>query len=426
MPPVDPADEPLADLASYLDARREHILRAWHDAVNADADLSAPNALSRTQFRDHVPLVLAGLSDTLRGAHDAERTDEKAGAHGAARWQQGYNLTELMREWGHLQMCLVEEFERYAELHPEVSRATMADARRLLVRLSSEAVNQSTAAFVGMRQAEAAAQVRDLEQAIQGRQGDRIHADLVRAAAHDLRGNLGIVVSAASVLARDDVPLATRTRLFDMVQRAAVSQQALLGNLIDLAHLQAGQEQRAIAPFDAAALLVDLCTTTHPFAHERGLFLAFDGPDTLQVEGDALKVRRIAQNLLLNALEYTDSGGVTVTFGDGRDSDPNRWMIRIRDTGPGFESGPSGPLAGVLKAATTESKTVEHDLAGGPTPLPEGTPSPDPGPGHRRRGEGIGLAIVKRLCELLDATLELDSRPGTGSEFRVILPRRYS
>ena len=46
-------------------------------------------------------------------------------------------------------------------------------------------------------------------------------------------------------------------------------------------------------------------------------------------------------------------------------------------------------------------------------------------PAHQRAGEGVGLSIVKRLCELLDATLELESKAGEGSAFTVRLPLRY-
>ena len=47
------------------------------------------------------------------------------------------------------------------------------------------------------------------------------------------------------------------------------------------------------------------------------------------------------------------------------------------------------------------------------------------GPHHQERGEGIGLSIVKRLCELLDASLEMETSPGAGTTFRVIFPRQY-
>ena len=51
---------------------------------------------------------------------------------------------------------------------------------------------------------------------------------------------------------------------------------------------------------------------------------------------------------------------------------------------------------------------------------------PDPRPVHQERGEGIGLSIVKRLCELLDASMEVESKPGEGTTFRVVLPRHYN
>ena len=89
------------------------------------------------------------------------------------------------------------------------------------------------------------------------------------------------------------------------VQRGVRSMQVLLNDLIDLARLEAGQEQRKTEPFDAAVLLEELCAGTRPLATERGLALDASGPSTLPVEGDRVKTYRVAQNLLLNAVKYT-------------------------------------------------------------------------------------------------------------------------
>src|SRR5215207_11379729 len=64
-------------------------------------------------------------------------------------------------------------------------------------------------------------------------------------------------------------------------------------------------------------------------------------------------------------------------------------------------------------------------LAEGTGCAPAHTPAADPRPVRPAAGEGVGLSIVKRLCELLDATLELERGPGVGSTFRVRLPVRY-
>jgi signal transduction histidine kinase len=84
----------------------------------------------------------------------------------------------------------------------------------------------------------------------------------------------------------------------------------LLNDLVDLARLEAGHEHRQLASFDAARVVRELGATFKPLADERSLFLHAEGADTLQVEGDPVKLQRIAQNLILNALHYTDRGGV--------------------------------------------------------------------------------------------------------------------
>jgi signal transduction histidine kinase len=77
-----------------------------------------------------------------------------------------------------------------------------------------------------------------------------------------------------------------------------------------------------------------------PLATDRGLFLESHGPTALQVEGDAVKTRRIAQNLLLNAIKYTEQGGVRVSWEEVTAGELERWVLSVQDTGPGFADGP--------------------------------------------------------------------------------------
>ena len=103
-------------------------------------------------------------------------------------------------------------------------------------------------------------------------------------------------------------------------------------------------------------------------------------------------------------------------------------MLCVADSGPGFHAGPGAPLAGALEAAAQEARQVEKRVEG--TPASDGAESqvplsPDVRPVRQERGEGIGLSIVKRLCELLDAAIEVESQVGQGTTFRVVFPRRY-
>jgi hypothetical protein len=106
-------------------------------------------------------------------------------------------------------------------------------------------------------------------------------------------------------------------------------------------------------------------------------------------------------------------------------------MLCVQDTGPGFHAGPGSPLAGALEAATNEARHVEENVVkqqDPPVPIEPKLPPaahPDRRPVHQEPGEGIGLSIVKRLCELLDASVEMESKPGEGTIFRVVFPRAY-
>ncbi|MGE5818945.1 MAG: sensor histidine kinase [Deltaproteobacteria bacterium] len=432
------SDEQLGALASHLHARRAAILQRWRAAIDVDAELTTASALSRAQFYDHIPEVLDAferkLSAQQRREEVAAERDQKESAvgHGLQRWHQGYRQREVMREWGHLHLCLVDELESYTVANPGLEVDVMPTARRALAQLCSDGVCESAAQYARLEQIEASGRVRDLESALeQLNELERRRLELWREAAHDLRGNLGAVKSATAVLNHEQVSEPIRAKIVTLLQTGVAALQTLLDDLMTLARLEAGHEQRKLQRFDVAATLKALCKNMEPFAAERGLFLKAEGPDTLRVEGDGAKIQRIAQNLLLNALKYTERGGVKVTWEDSATVDQERWALCVKDTGPGFQDASVPPLARALKVATEEAQSVEEkaEEAGDAAAQAEAAPTLPSQSTHRRdnqpTGEGIGLSIVKRLCDLLDASLELATEPGQGSTFRVIFPRRY-
>jgi signal transduction histidine kinase len=431
-------DIALNALAARLASRRKQVLQAWKAAVEADPQLTSPSALPRRQFYDHVPDILDAFERRLRAwprtetAQAKEERADNAAAHGLQRWQQGYELREVAREWGHLHLCIADELDLHAAEAPKFDAAAMAVARRSLIQLINDGLAESAGQYFRLRQLEADGNARDVEQALeQLRALERKRADLWRQAAHDLRGNLGVVSNVTHVLTLEGVPYATRDQYLALLQRSVSSLHAMLGDVMNLARLQAGHETREVREFDAAAMLTELCETFRPMAKERGLFLDVEGPTSLRVEGDEVKTRRIAQNLLLNALRYTEEGGMTVSWGDSREGDAERWMLRVTDSGPGFHAGPGAPLAGAMEAATEQAKLVQQRDTGSHSAVPAShdaaaSAPPDERQVHQARGEGIGLSIVKRLCDLLDAAVELDTTPNVGTTFRIVFPRRYA
>lgn len=433
---VDPLHEGIALLARYLADRRESILRAWLSAVRGDPELRTGDSLPMSQLHDHIPGLLESFAQALLARPGAEcaasklEQAEDAAAHGLHRWQQGYDLREVTRELGRLHLCLVDELERFGRTHRELDAEVLPTARRRLAELFNDGVSESTAQYYALQQVEAAGHVRDLEEALERvRDLEQQRGELWRQLAHDLRGNLGVVANATTGLAREDVAGPLREKFLHLLTRNVSALHALLDDVIDFARLQAGLERRQVQPFDAAALLRELCEGHQHFAAERGLRLDADGPLTWVVEGDAIKVRRVAQNLLSNALRYTRKGSVCVRWGASAADDGRRWMLSVEDTGPGLHAGPGAPLSGAMEIATAEAKLLAGgDAAGQHDSGPDTAQASlrDERPAHPQAGEGVGLSIVKRLCELLDATVELESAPATGTTFRVLFPRRYA
>jgi len=417
----------LAALASYLKTRRDAVLHVWEETVNGDPEAHVGITLSATHLRDIFTEILEDFERRLNaGAEGPSKEEEHSLEHGSHRWQQGYSLRELVREWGYLQRCMMAELERYALDHPDLEPGTMIFARQVWLELCGGSIERSVERFAELQKAEATGVLYDLQQAVETvRASERKRAEAWHEAAHDLRGNVGVVTSTTTLLAQEDAPETLRAKAVGVLQTSVTSLLDLLEDLMSLARLEAGRELRKLDTFDAAAHLRQLCQALEPAAHEKGLFLKAEGPETLEVEGDRLKVQRIVQNLALNGLKYTAAGGVTITWRTTRERDADRWILSIQDTGPGLHEAPGSPIAGELREATDSGRKVENLYpVSGVEPLPNAGSPPIPPP-SMRPGEGIGLLIVKRLCELLEAEMSVTSTRA-GTTFQIVLPRRYS
>jgi signal transduction histidine kinase len=424
----------LIAFSNHLAARRESILFAWRKAARADPEQTTGRALTLGQFLDHIPQILDGFELQLRSrpggaaaqAADSEKKVEEV-KHGLHRWQQGYRLKELLNECGLLQLCLVEELGRIAAKHPELEHETLLEANRQLLHLINDTISESAAQYERMQRAEASGRLNDLMGVLAHvHEIEQRRATLIHQAVHDLTSDALGVSMAATWIGKPDTVETQRVETAAFLQRAVQGLIATLGELMVLTRLEAGQEKRKISTFDAAALITELGQINQSLAHERGLFLKANGPASLTIDGDADKVGRLLKNLLINALKYTGHGGVTVSWG----AEEKNWWMMVKDTGPGLLAGPGAPMLVGLQEATVSAKesdvvaaAVEGEASHVLTqPQASSTPAR---PCHQQAGEGIGLSIVKRLCELLDASLEIASSAETGTTFRVVFPSCY-
>jgi len=221
---------------------------------------------------------------------------------------------------------------------------------------------------------------------------NRAKSQFLAAASHDLRQPLhamGLFSAALSAKARDPEmkPLATS------IHASVEALECLFGQLLDLSRLDAGALTPERSEVTLGPLFERLAIAFGPQAAARGLALRVVSTGSC-VDSDPLLLERILRNLLANALRYTRSGGVVL----GARRRGTSIRIDVVDTGIGI----ADPDRERIFDEFVRIGGVARDEAG--------------------RGLGLGLAIVRRLCTLLDHSLALSSTPGRGSRFSVTAP----
>ena len=166
----------------------------------------------------------------------------------------------------------------------------------------------------------------------------------------------------------------------------------LITSLLDYHRLEAGKMDIHPVTFNPHELFESIYTSFLPGAEKKQLTLNFEEniPRTLNLEGDPFRIRQIAENLISNALKFTSQGSITIQV----DYEQNRFTFRVEDTGCGMSI---QEQQRVFQAFTRLQSAQGQE------------------------GFGLGLSITKKLVELLNGEIAIESAPGKGSMFQVVL-----
>ncbi|MGQ0673721.1 MAG: ATP-binding response regulator [Hyphomicrobium sp.] len=222
---------------------------------------------------------------------------------------------------------------------------------------------------------------------------DRSKTRFFTAVSHDLLQPLHAARLSISALT-DGGPGVDALRIAGQIEHALTSVEEMLRTILDVSRLEAGILKPSPQPVSARALFQSLALDTQAVAQAKGLALTLRAPD-IAVLSDPLMLRRILQNLLSNAVRYTDHGGVKLA---GRRRG-NSVHLEVWDTGPGI---PPAEQARIFEEFQRGSAAEQ--------------------PGASRAGFGLGLAIVQRMAEALGHPIDLCSRLGHGSRFSIKVP----
>lgn len=361
-------------LAGALLAQSDEVMQCWRDRVRV---LSSARGLDVPTLNDHMPVWLAELAAALgvlsRTAVDDPAADTTPLAHGLQRFEDGFDIEEVVAEYNILRDCVHDLAER-------LDLDLRGRARR-------EVDRQFDGAIAGAVKAFAESQAREVQ---------RRRAEHLAFVAHDLRTPLGAITFCIHILERR-LPASAgdpeTARLLRTLARGAKQLELLVSQVLKenthlLTELGVKVERRTFDLWPVVELLVQ---DLQPIAAKASTRLVNLIPDELDVNADAGLLRRVLQNLVANAIGYTPGGEVTV----GARDQPAAGLVEcwVSDNGAGI------PPDRVDKVFEPLESDPERD------------------------GVGLGLAIVKTFVEAHDGTVTVASVEGEGTTFRFTLPR---
>lgn len=115
-------------LADYLTANKDSILSDWRTRVLSDSDIGTARSVNTSALTHRLPFLLDGLNDTLRRYRSGGVTVKEPGnpqTHGTSAWQQGYQLSEVMRELKHFRALMIYHLRLFEDLHQDHGMAAM-------------------------------------------------------------------------------------------------------------------------------------------------------------------------------------------------------------------------------------------------------------------------------------------------------------
>jgi PAS domain S-box-containing protein len=244
--------------------------------------------------------------------------------------------------------------------------------------------------------AETEEKARELENA------SRLKSEFLASVSHELRTPLHAILTLSDILLREKSgPLAAeQRRQVDIIQRSGRNLLSMINDILDLSKIEAGRIQIVPGPVELSSLIQQTVEPFRALCDEKGLHLeiTLDRKLPERVVTDAEKLAQALRNLLSNAVKFTRRGRITVHAAPGKGETVT---IAVRDTGIGI---PADRLETIFEEFQQLDSSDSREFG----------------------GTGLGLTIARRLVAMLGGEINVESKFGRGSCFKVIVPQRLA
>lgn len=225
---------------------------------------------------------------------------------------------------------------------------------------------------------------------------DEMKQEFVSSVTHELRSPLTAITQFVSLLMDGKYGAVTGRQRESLltVKNNAIRLSSLVDDLLTTAKIDAKRSEVFLETFDVRELMTEVQKLFEPLALEKGLAFKVDVPiNTVHVYADRGKINQILNNLISNAIKFTNKGWIELVVREEKGA----VQVAVVDTGLGIPEG-------------DKPKIFDKFFRGAST-------------AHAVKGTGLGLSIVKAFVELQGGTVWVESNPGGGSKFIFNLPR---
>ncbi|MEM7268287.1 MAG: ATP-binding protein [Pseudomonadota bacterium] len=235
------------------------------------------------------------------------------------------------------------------------------------------------------------------------REAEQMRSDFVANVSHELRSPLtalsGFIETLKGPASSDP---SAQGRFLDLMEREAARMNRLIADLLSLSRVEVEARVRPTAPVDIKSVVSRVIATLSLQAERETVHIELDAPSAaITIEGDEDQLMQVFQNLIENAIKYGGSGKIVSV------------AIRQRPSAPGMR----GAVASIEVADEGPGVPPEHVPR-----LTERFYRVDAGRSRDKGGTGLGLAIVKHIVQRHRGRLLIESEPGAGATFTVLLP----